>query len=370
MLKIAIITTVNHNVGDDFVREGLKYILKKHFGKSLLFENIHKHSPITTRRGFEWFRYNGIASRVDRLLPLSISNDRLLEADIVVQSGAPVYWHHEIGGGHCADNEWYTPLIRRRFLKNKNAKLLNLAGGTCQKYHSDGSEFLNCDKCKKYIKEFFNESDVTTVRDSLGRFVLNGYGLDAPVIPCSSIFATDEYNLKSQKDEYVVVNFMEGGAHYTFGQKVDFMKWKREFSKFYFNIKKKYKVVFSCHNKKECSEAKKIDPNAEIFFQKNDFLSYMKFYSRAKFGIVNRVHAAFLIASYGNPSLIIGNDSRAKMAAEIGLENYYVNDVDSDLLLEKTEELESYSNTFKEIFGVIKNKAYQDYMTALQNIDF
>jgi len=30
-MKIAIITTVNHNIGDDFVREGIKYLLRKHF---------------------------------------------------------------------------------------------------------------------------------------------------------------------------------------------------------------------------------------------------------------------------------------------------------------------------------------------------
>ena len=30
-MKVSIITTVNHNVGDDFVREGITYLLKQKF---------------------------------------------------------------------------------------------------------------------------------------------------------------------------------------------------------------------------------------------------------------------------------------------------------------------------------------------------
>lgn len=363
-MKIAIITTVNHNVGDDFVREGIKYLLKQYFkNETIEFQNIHKHSPITTRYGFESFRYPRLSSIVDKILPKSWSKDRILEADIVVQSGAPVYWCHEVGGGHCYNNEWYKPLIKDRFLKNKNAKLLNLAAGTCQKYNSDGSEF--CEKCNNYIKEFYDLAKVTTVRDTLGRVVLSKIGLDAPVIPCSSIFAIDEHNLKNEGEEYVVVNYMKAGAHYTFGQKIDIEKWAREFKKFYFELKKKERVVFSCHNQKEVDEALEFDSKAEIFYVKDDYLKYMKFYSKAKFGIMNRVHGAFMMASYGKPSIIIGNDSRARMGEEIGLKHYFVNDADYELLNKEYEFLKDGANNFSERFKVIKEKAFNDYMKAL-----
>ena len=69
-MKISIITTVDHNVGDDFVREGIKYLLRQYFAnQELIFENIHKHSPITTRYGFEWFRNLRYSRRVDKLNP-------------------------------------------------------------------------------------------------------------------------------------------------------------------------------------------------------------------------------------------------------------------------------------------------------------
>lgn len=363
-MKISIITTVDHNVGDDFVREGLMYLLRKYFkNENIEFQNIHKHSPITTRYGYENFRNLRLSSKVDKIIPKSWSKDRVFEADILVQSGAPVYWCHEVGGGHCYNNEWYKALIKERFIKGNNAKLINLAAGTCQTYHSDGSEF--CELCNDYMKEFYQLSDVTTVRDTLAKKVFSQIGIDVPVIPCSSIFAIDEHNLKNEGEEYIVVNYMKGGAHYTFGQKIDINKWEREFKKFYFELKEKERVIVSCHNQKEVYEALEFDPKAEIFYIKDDYLEYMKFYSKAKFGIMNRVHGAFLMACYGKPSIVIGNDSRARMPEEIGLKHYFVNDVDSELLNKEYEFLKGGADNFSERFKVIKEKAFSDYMKAL-----
>jgi len=363
-MKISIITTVNHNVGDDFVREGIKYLLRQHFKDKILeFQNIHKHSPITTRYGFEWFRNLRLSSRADKIIPKSWSKDRIFEADIVVQSGAPVYWCHEIDGGHCYHNEWYKPLIKDRFLKNRHTKLVNLAAGTCQTYHSDGNEF--CETCNAYMKEFYELANVTTVRDTLAKTVFSKIGIDVPVIPCSSIFAIDEHGLKDEGTEYVVVNYMKGGAHYTFGQKIDIKKWEEEFKKFYFELKEKERVVVSCHNQKEVDEALEFDPKAEVFYVKDDYLAYMKFYSKAKFGIMNRVHGAFLMASYGKPSIVIGNDSRARMPEEIGLKHYFVNDVDYELLNKEYEFLKNGADDFSKRFKKIKEKAFNDYMKAL-----
>jgi hypothetical protein len=366
-MKVSIITTVNHNVGDDFVREGIKYLLKKYFkNENIEFQNIHKHSPITSRYGYESFRFNKIRimNIIDNLLPLKFSKDRVLDCDILIQSGAPVYWCHD--KAHCYNNEWYKPLIEKRFLKNKNAKLLNLAAGTCQTYHSNGNEF--CDKCNEYIKEFYNISSITTTRDTLAKNVLAKIGINAPVIPCSSIFAIDEHGLKSQGADYVVMNYMKGGAHYTFGQKIDFEKWEKEFKKFYFELKEKENVIISCHNQKEVDEALELDPSAEIFYKKDDYLEYMKFYSKAKFGIMNRVHGAFLMASYGKPSIVIGNDSRARMVEEIGLRHYFVNDIDYDLLTNELKTLQLEQETFNDKFALIKNKAYKDYIKILSNL--
>ena len=366
-MKVAIITTVNHNVGDDFVREGLKYILRQYYSNEpISFSYIHKHSPITSRYGFEWFRNLQLSKRVDALLPLWLTKDRILEADLVIQSGAPVYWCHDSDNSHCFQNEWYEPLIKRRLERNKGAKLVNLAAGSCQRFDADGKGF--CDNCNAYIKEFYDKSEITTLRDQLSKVILGNIGLDAPVIPCSSIFAKDEYNLQNEGEEYVVVNYMKGGAHYTFGQKIDFKKWQREFRKFYFELKEKEQVIFSCHNQKEVDEAKEIDPKANIFFEKDDFEAYLRFYSKAKYGIMNRVHGAFILGSFGKPSVLIGNDSRAKMFSEIGLESIFVNDADYDLLTQKLQYIQTGAERFADRFQQIKKQAFDDYMKALSTL--
>jgi hypothetical protein len=367
MKNICFITTVNHNVGDDFVREGIMYLLKQKFKNTTLnFELIHKHSPITTRHGFEWFRIYSFSKYVDRILPLSLTKDKVLEADILVQSGAPVYWcHPETNGPHCYSNEWFNPLIKRRYLKTASkAPFLNLAAGSCQRYDSDGSEFDSCNSCQDYINELQNLTKITTVRDKLAKKVLRNMGFNAPIIPCPSIFAREALGIEPEVPEYVALNYMSGGAHYVFGQKIEFEKWESNFKMFYKNISKFEKCVFVCHNREEVRNAKKIDSNANIFIS-NNYKDYIKFYSKAKFGIMNRVHGAFLIASFGRPAVLVGNDSRAKMVEEIGLEHIFVNNADLDWLLKQYEYLKNECDIYAESFHKIKKKAYNDYHKAL-----
>jgi hypothetical protein len=366
-MKVSIITTVDHNVGDDFVREGIKFLIKQYYkDDDIHFQNIHKHSPITARYGFERIRFNKfrVSNLIDMIIPLSWGHDRVMEADVVIQSGAPVYWCNDTI--HCYNNEWYDPLITNRYLrnksraKNKNVKLLNLAAGTCQKYHSLGNEF--CDRCYSYMKNFYRVSDVTTVRDALAKDIFSKIGIDVPILPCTSIFAVDEHKLKSEGDDYVVLNYMNGGAHYTFGQNIDIQKWEDVFKKFYYYLKKNENVIISCHNQKEVDDALLIDPDAEIFYKKDDYLAYMKFYRKAKFGIMNRVHGAFLMASYGKPSIVIGNDTRAKMVQELGLNCFFVNDVDYDLLIHEYHSLIEKTKTYAKYFDELKNNAFTEYM--------
>ena len=114
MTQVTFITTTKHNVGDDFVREGVSYLLGETLvGEGLAFESIHKHSPITARRGFEWCRNIRYSRWLDRALPLSVSRDRILKADMLVQAGAPVYWCHDTS--HCGDADWIQPLLKRRY---------------------------------------------------------------------------------------------------------------------------------------------------------------------------------------------------------------------------------------------------------------
>ena len=127
-LRVSIITTIRHNVGDDFVREGIIHLLTKALGPFEM-DFINKHLPITTRQELAWIHSTGLSqqldrlgndfalratSKLDRLMPVVSTTDKVRRADILVQSGAPVYWTDP--KGDCAHTEWWGPLIERRWL--------------------------------------------------------------------------------------------------------------------------------------------------------------------------------------------------------------------------------------------------------------
>jgi hypothetical protein len=56
---------------------------------------------------------------------------------------------------------------------------------------------------------------------------------------------------------------------------------------------------------------------------------------------------------------------QAKMVSEIGLESFFVNDVNFEFLIEQYEYLKNGTNNFVERFKALKQRAYNDYMEAL-----
>lgn len=371
MKNITFITTVNHNVGDDFVREGIIHVLtQKLKGHKLKLENIHKHSPVTAVYGRENLRNLRVSRLVEPFLRLIRSGNRISDADILVQSGAPVYWcHPQKGGPHCADNEWFDPLIRKRFMPDRRGRLfLNLAGGSCQRYHSDGSEIENCHKCKSYICEFFDTCDLTILRDELARKMLNYAGSDAKVLPCPSIFARDRFGIKPALGEFIVLNFMENAGHYTFGQEIDSKRWRNEFISIAQEASRIGRVVVACHTPHEEELAKILVPNFERFLVPNNHIEFMKFYAHAKWGIMNRVHGAFMMASFGKPAVVIGNDSRAKMIENLALPSHYVSDVSIIGAESLIDQVRSRCDSYPEQIEDIRQCSQQIYEDELQSV--
>jgi hypothetical protein len=360
-MNAAIITTVNHNVGDDFVREGILFLLEQYFGQVKLL-NIHKHAPVTARKNFEWIR-NYHLSRLFDLLPIDPIRDKVLTGDILVQSGAPLYWCHP--NNHCADNEWYRPLIQRRYLRVRDrVPFLNLAAGTCQKYGSDGSEFSRCKRCSAYIKDLYMLSATTTVRDDLAKKVLNSLGLEAIALPCPSIYARDQLGIPAEEPRYVCLNYMNGGGHYDFGHNIDRIRWEMTFRVFYRSIKDKCHCVFVCHDTEELKNAERIAPEATKFFSSN-YRDYLTLYAHAACGVVNRVHSAFAMASFGRPAFVIGTDTRVRMAEQINLPYEFVENVDLARLLDEYEALEAAIDDYADYIEKIKKNAASNYRKAL-----
>jgi len=379
---VAIISTTNHNVGDDFVREGILHLLSETIG-SFRTRIIHKHLPVTVRENFEWVHTTGIARLLAELprvraehisilldaLPLQPKKDKILSSDLLVQSGAPVYWSIP-GGGGSHQNEWYRPLIQRRHDRVKDrVPLLNIGAGTCQPYDSDGTEFRNSPKVKAFIQDFYERCSVTTLRDTLSGKVLSDLGLEAPVIPDPSIFAREQLDIEPAVPRYAVLNFMKLGGHFEFGQDLHIDQWEREFVDFYHALSDRYPVRIVCHNQDEAKQVERILPDADYFHKAPETAAeYLQFYSSARFYIGCRVHGAYATSSFGRPSFVIGTDTRARMMDIIENEYMFVNDVTSEKLLEVSERLDSRREEYAETFQDIKTRARSEYLDSLSPI--
>lgn len=377
-MRVTAITTVRHNVGDDFVREGLLYLLRQVVPIERL-ALVHKHLPITARPEWDWFYAGGLAAkfdrlprlsalavtrRLDRLLPLRESTDKILNTDLLFQSGAPIYWLH--GPNSCDRNEWYDPLIRRRWTRRRQEiKFLNLAGGACQEYDSDGSEFAGAKPTLDYIREFYDACVLTTLRDPLAARILERAGRAAPVLPCSSIFARFSLNLRPLPPEYIALNYMPSGGHYTFGALSPAKIWEEAFVRFVQGLPAAGEYRLVCHNRAELQAAQTLFPRIKTFFSEK-YSDYLEFFARARFGILNRVHAAFALASFGRPSFVVGNDSRARMSELIGLSCERVDRVTTERLHVEFQRLAQSWESYAPQMEVIQKNSERSYVELLR----
>jgi len=92
-MRIAFMTTVGRNVGDEFIREGIRSFFDDAVESYEPFY-VDKHDLTTLHRRV-----------LDEQSDLS---DKFRDADVIVQAGAPVYWNN--GGGKY----WGYPFKIRR----------------------------------------------------------------------------------------------------------------------------------------------------------------------------------------------------------------------------------------------------------------
>lgn len=367
--RIAVITTLNHNVGDDFIRYGVCHLLASRLSCRLEWTFIHKHSPASLRPGMSWFRNFRFESKispvVDFLLPLNVDRDPILNCDILVQSGAPVYWCAN-DSTHCADNEWFGPFINRRYSRvRRDVPFLNLAAGACLAYDDDGTRMFGCAKDMRYVDRLTRAAAVTTVRDPLAAAIVKkASGRDVPILPCTAIFARDHQGVTPRADGYIVFNFMDRGGHYDLGGGRSGTNWKTEFEQVYRHFKRSHRCLLVCHDRKELDSARSIDPAGEVFWSA-DAAEYLKLYAGAKAALVNRLHAAMALFSFGKPVVAVASDSRALMVGVVGIPHHHVDRVTGPQLIEEIEKGMADGNKAQEASEAIRSRALLDYQKAL-----
>jgi len=113
---------------------------------------------------------------------------------------------------------------------------------------------------------------------------LNRLGLDAPVLPCPSIFARESLQVAPQEPEYVALNFMPLGGHFELGQDIDSSRWIREYADFARQIARRSRVVLVCHDTLEYEAASRYMPEIARIIA-TTAQEYLDIYSRAKYYI-------------------------------------------------------------------------------------
>lgn len=371
--KVTFITTIDRNPGDAFIRAGIEFLLQQIMPFYVPYY-VDKHDIRSLNR--HWWFLTKHPKKVRKLLGMYLNlfernQDVFSLADLIVQAGTPLFYISPNDKGlydtytSSITTDWVQEIWINRLLSHKNdIPIINMAVGTCQPYHSDTSEFDRSHELIEFIERTVTRSSVTIVRERNAFQLLRRYNLNGYCLPCASIFACNFHGIYAEEPEFVAVNYMHGGSHYTLGQNIDFDGWQKTFTTIYNYLKEKHRVVVVCHAPKEVLHIRSILPEAETFYS-NCYEDYLRIYAKTKFGVLNRVHGGMAIAGFGRPSVIIGNDTRVKMAEMMELPIYFVNDANPNLLMEIIESFESEANEWNLKLTRLKEDARLNYLQIL-----
>ena len=120
-----------------------------------------------------------------------------------------------------------------------------------------------------------------------------------------------------------------------------------------------------CNDRAEEAAASRWFPSVKRFYSA-DHRDYLRTYARARYGLVNRVHAAFAMASFGRLAAVIGNDSRSHMAELIDVPVFDVRAMDAARLMNVWEQVRARSGDYTAHIGKRIDAIEQDYLVELR----
>ena len=342
-MKIGLLSTIDTNIGDDFIRCGITHVIEGlRRGRDVEYVVINKHKPDSVQ--FKWQlplkRFTDYRPRTWPLRAWIRNNcpwfawSRFDPCDLLIQCGAPVLWNG------CGHSEWATPIWRDVLnrLSQQGKPVLNIGGGATYAWENR-PETLRGDADEDFVRLMLQSCCLTTARDRLSQRLFSSLGYDVEVLCCPAILAGQAYTEPTAATRKVVVNYMEGGGHFDWGQGIDKTHWQDTMSEVVRALHSQgWQVVLLAHDAKEHELARRIWP--EYRCERPDTLeSYFTFIRDAAFGVFNRMHASVAAAGLGVPSVAVGTDARNLMVAETELPVFYVKETTPEGLLRETQRL-------------------------------
>lgn len=361
---------MNTNIGDDFIREGICLLLREQFrGEEIEFIPVNKHRPLSAYPKWHPIQLSKAAhilprgrKRLSRFLETfaaKLKSSRFDNCDLIVQCGTPVF------SPSCSHTEWVKPIWEGIIGRlHEQIPVFNLAAGSCYPWERQPVK-IDSPEDEKYLRAILSYCRLTTVRDRLSQKLCKTLGADLPLIPCSALLVGKGRKVQGSPSSYILFNYMRGGGHYTWEQGIDEQKWENSVKTLIARLSKRHKVAFLCHDEKEYSLAKRLDPRLPAFFPKSP-RDYLECASEAKFAVCNRMHASIAMAGIGIPSIAVCTDTRMLMVSQIGLATHYVKDVNADDLEDETENGIQSVRSEQDRLLVIQSETWASYTSIIK----
>ncbi len=375
MLRTLVISTVNYNPGDEFIRLGQQYLLRQIFSE-IDFFIVHKHDPRSTFA--EFGMVGGRSLWHPRLVPLQYQiyaktqgkrqTDLLEACDLAVFAGTPFIWmsNSRIFPSHSGNAEWVKPIWWRLFHALRDKPVLNLAAGTSVQSRQALDRIIHHRQAKNFLVRALERAALTTARDKNTKLVANMLGFDIPLFPCTSLWAASGANIQRKSEEYVAVNLMRHAVHKYRATITASSGWERLAKHMVNRLRVDHDVLLVCHSEDEEQVAREWFPELDRFFsQKPEEL--LEAYSRAKFGISNRVHGAAGVATFGRPSLVIGGDTRVDLIREFGLPAVDSRDLNVEKLDQAVDDLIEKREDYVLKLAQLKSMVEPVYINTLRD---
>lgn len=308
-INITFMTTVDTNVGDEFIREGVRAALDAagiHYRLHLV--NKHDHDSISRPYRDE----------------CGVLRDKYFDTDVFIQSGAPVYWRLDDGRSTSLTSEWHQWLWEVRILGKEACApmFINLGAGSCMPWGDDGETFVNDPGCADFTRRAGMRAVLTTVRDPLASSILTRLGVAHEGVACPAFLAGARHGPVRPHAGHIGVNLMPRGAHFI--TRGDFCEkaWRADCEALLRGLREKAPIVFIAHDDAESRFMGELALNGERVATSSDWRGYLDLYSSCSIVVANRVHGAVCAAGFGVPSVILGTDTRAQIADYIGIPRF------------------------------------------------
>jgi polysaccharide pyruvyl transferase WcaK-like protein len=323
-LRIAFMTTVGRNVGDEFIREGIRSFFDDCLPAYDAYY-VDKHDLTTLQRP--------LYDEIEQLA------DKFTGADVIVQAGAPVYWSN---GKHTSCTaDWAQALWYDRIFALGGKKLvLNLGAGAGQKSENDLDALLNDASVTEFARRAGRACAWTTIRDGLAGEFLNRIGVKHALMPCPAFHAARRITgigTPPPPSDVLAVNLMKLAGHWRMKLETNADQWRSVIDELLPRLRKQHKLLFVAHDDAEAEFHGSLAERGESIFLSKDYRDYLSVYSRVKGIVANRVHGAVCVAGFGRPAVIVGNDCRIGIARPIGVPACDSADVSADWIVNSLE---------------------------------